>query len=385
MPVEKQNSYDYQNTVRDLSEAFKVVVTNTPVLSSIIEIDQEEATNTKHEWLDLVVSPLSWTIKAGNPYTAGDGVIKFTSNTGAKVGDILQFEKSTGARSTLTAKVTSVNANGIDVGISVYGGSTDEDLAAGTYVQLQSRPKNESTDPDPDNGREPSVSYNQTQIFDRTAKVSKTAQSVKMYGMTDPLGFQVEGQLQQLAYELCRSLYRSPRVMRSASEAGTMGGLLWFMEQAVGNKVLAGGGALSETFLNDALELGKVKGGMNLSTIIAHPVQARKISRFNRATGSALTLGIPQGSTTAGQYVNNFIGELGTLSRIVVDENMDKDKIMLIDPTKTKLKYLRGRRPQDMDATPSQASDYFARRILMEATLQIHNPESQIIISGLSM
>jgi len=43
------------------------------------------ATNTKHEWLEDVVSPIQWTIKAGNAYTAGAGALVLTSNVGAKV------------------------------------------------------------------------------------------------------------------------------------------------------------------------------------------------------------------------------------------------------------------------------------------------------------
>jgi hypothetical protein len=92
----KQLSYDYQNDKRDLGDAFLQVIEKSPVLSTMIRVEGV-ATNTKHEWLEDTVSQSQWTIKAANNYTAGDGSITLTSNTGVKVGDILEFELTTGA------------------------------------------------------------------------------------------------------------------------------------------------------------------------------------------------------------------------------------------------------------------------------------------------
>jgi hypothetical protein len=85
-----------------------------------------------------------------------------------------------------------------------------------------SRPKNEATEATADNGYEPTVQYNVTQIFDRTAKVSNTSLEVPKYGIGGALNYQVERQLLDIAYEMSSTMLRSPRVVRTSTEAGTM-------------------------------------------------------------------------------------------------------------------------------------------------------------------
>jgi hypothetical protein len=231
-----QLSYDFQNNVRDLGNVFNQIIVKDAVFSKLVTIGQP-ASNTKHEWLEDA------------------------STEGFKVGDIIDFEKVDGTRSTLIAKVTNVASN-VQLDIAVYGGSVDENLAIGAIVFLQSRPKNEATLADADAGYEPTVEFNYTQIFDRTAKVSLTGLNVDTYGIGTKINYEVERQLQNLAYEMTIAGLRSSRVQRSASEAGTMGGLLRFLGQATGNKVLAAGGPLSEAMLNDAMELAHSNGAM---------------------------------------------------------------------------------------------------------------------------
>ena len=62
MAVDKQQSFDYNLLKRDLSDVFSVIVQNKPVLSTLIPMDGEVASATKHEWLEDVVSPKSWVL-----------------------------------------------------------------------------------------------------------------------------------------------------------------------------------------------------------------------------------------------------------------------------------------------------------------------------------
>lgn len=376
-----QLSYDYQNQKRDLSDAFMQVVQESPVLSTMIRVDGV-ATNTKHEWLEDVVSPQQWTIKTGNNYTAGAGAIELTSNAGVKVGDILEFELTTGAMGTLKAKVTAVNVNGETISISVYGGSADQNMLAGSIVNLLSRPKNEATEASADNGYEPSVEYNYTQIFDRTAKVSLTSIEVPKYGIGGALDYQVSRQLLDIAYEMNKTMLRQARVQRTSSEAGTMGGVMWFLQAATGNSVNASSGAISMTLINDAVEVAKGNGATGLSILLAHPVQARKISAFNQSGNNPV---VQRADTTTGSYVTTFVSDQGDVMTLVADRNFDKDKVALLDPSKVALVPLQNRQFQDKDATPAGA-DYVARRVIGEYTLQVKNAaEGHAYIYGLSI
>jgi hypothetical protein len=77
MSVNKELSFDYNNLKRDLSDVFSVIVQSKPVLSTLIPMDGEVATATKHEWLEDVVSPKSWVLDGA--YTAGDGEVNVVS------------------------------------------------------------------------------------------------------------------------------------------------------------------------------------------------------------------------------------------------------------------------------------------------------------------
>ena len=78
--ADKVLSYEYANQVRDLSDVFTTIVKNKPVLSTLIPMDGEVATATKHEWLEDVVTPKSWVVTGA--YTAGDGEVLTTSTAG---------------------------------------------------------------------------------------------------------------------------------------------------------------------------------------------------------------------------------------------------------------------------------------------------------------
>lgn len=369
-----QLSYDFQNNVRDLSDAFETIITKSPIFTSLVSLGPV-ATNTKHERLEDVTTPTETQLDGA--YTAGAGSITVDSTTGFKVGDIIDFENaSTQARSTLIAKVTNV-ASATSLDISVYGGSVDENLPDNSIVFLQSRPKNEATLADPDAGYEPTTEYNFTQIFDRTAKVSLTGINVDTYGIGTKINYEVQKQLEQIAYEMVISGLRSPRVERTASEAGTMGGLLRYQGQAAQSQFDVSG-AITESALNEAMELAHANGAMGISTILAHPAQARKISAFVQ---NYRRVNIEQGAGTAiaGTYVQQYISDSGDLLNIVMDRHMDKDKVSLIDPSKVSLVPLQNRAFQDKDATQPGA-DFVARRIIGEYTMQVKNAANSHVL-----
>lgn len=288
------------------------------------------------------------------------------STTGLLVNDILQFEKTTGARSTLLAKVTAVT-NATTIAISVYWGSTDENLLSGAIITLVSRPQLEATSPNPTAGYEPTSEYNYTQIFDRTAKVSKTQQAVDNYLISDAMDYQVERKLFELTYEWANTLYNQARVQRTASEPGTMWGIMRFLKNAAGNSVDAASSAISQTIMNNAFELFHNNGGMNVSLIVCHPVQARKISAFN-TTGNNPQ--VRREDTTTGSYVTTYVSDQGDIVQILADRNFDKDKIALLDMTRIQVVPLRPF--QDSNAA-NNGDDFEARRILGEYTLEVRN------------
>lgn len=386
----KQLSYDYQNTVRDLSDAFQVVVQSNPILrvllGSAVAPDGKPviATNTKHEWLEDVVSPKTVTVNGTR--SIGGATLTVVSTSGVAEGTIFGFKSALGASKTVQLIVTEVT-NSTTLTVSVYGGTTDVQLVATDIGFLVGRPKNESTDPTADDGREPSVEYNYTQIFDRTAKVSLTAQNVKKYGIGNALSYQVQHQLIDLAYEIVASMIYGQRVQRSTSQPGSMGGLLYFLENASGNKVDCSTASISANLLNDAFELAWGNGATGIDTAICNVNQARKISALNTTGNNPI---VTRDDRRAGSVVYEFIsaipvGDKGQVSRIVVEPQFPNDKIALVDLTKGGILPLENRQFQDKDATPAGA-DYAARRIIGEYTMEFKNAaQSHVLLHNMAL
>lgn len=361
----KQVSYDYVNVKRDLGDTFAQVVKKNPVLSTMIRVSSIPAKNTKHEWLEDVVAQAQWNISSN--YTVADGAIELTSNVGVKVGDILEFELSTGKIGTLNFKVTAVNVNGTTISGTVYGGSTDQNMLATTQVYLLARPKNEGTSADPDNGYEPSVQYNYTQIFDRTAKVSKTSVEIDKYGIGGAVNYQVERQLKDIAYEMNRTMLRAPRVQRASSEAGTMWGIMWFLKQGSGNVLDAANAAITMSMINDLFEIIGSNGSEETVVILCNPVQARKISAMNQSGNNPV---VNREDKTTGSYVTTFVSDQGNVATIVADRNFAKDELALLDMTRVLVVPLKNRQFTDENAA-APGDDFVARRVLGEYTLEV--------------
>lgn len=85
-----------------------------------------------------------------------------------------------------------------------------------------------------------------------------------MYGVDSAIDTQVENQLIDLAYEVVNTAIYGQRVERTSSEAGTMGGVLYFLERATGNKVDADGAELSNTIINEGLAKSNENGATQI-------------------------------------------------------------------------------------------------------------------------
>lgn len=397
--MEKEFSYEYQNDVRDLSDVFLTVVKQVPALAvllgaPLLGVDGQPivATNTKHEWLEDSIAPKGWTVNATR--NIAGATLVFTSTVGVREGMVIRFESATGASKTVQLVVTDVNVNGTDLTVSVYGGSTDVQLVQGDVAKLVSLPRGESTDADADDNKEPTTQHNFTQIFDKTAKVSRTAMAKKLYGINATVGqvlnYQVQQQLIQLGYEIGSQLIYGRRVERTGNTPttrGSFGGILYFMQQASGNKIDGSGNPISPDMINDGFELGLSNGATNMSVFVCAPNQARRVSKFNTTGNNPIVIRTDQ---TAGSFVSQFqsdipVGGDAQRSIILVDQSFPKDKVLLMDPSKSRFVPYANGAFSDKDATPNGA-DYVQRRILGEYTYEFKNAaESHILFEDVEI
>lgn len=372
----KMVSYDYVNDKRDLGDLFTQIVQSKPTLSNLFSV-VGKATNTKHEWLEDVVTPSKWTLDAA--YTIAGGSITLLTTAGSRIGDVIQFELPTGARATVQLRVTAITSSTV-LAVAVYGWTTDVNMATASIATLMSRPKNESTSATADDGYEPVAKYNCTQIFDRTAKVSKTSVEIPKFGIGWAMNYQVDRQLQNLAYDIGNTTINMSRVTRTDTAPGSMGWFMWFLKQAIGNVVDASAAALSGTILNNAFEIGADNGADNMVTLACAPNQARRLSAFNTAGNNPV---LSRSETTTGSYVLTFVSDQGHAATIVADRNFDKDKVAIIDPSRINIVPLRAFTDEN---AAGNGDDFYARRILGEYTMEVKNAaECHVYITNLAI
>jgi len=258
-------------------------------------------------------------------------------------------------------------------------------LVATDVAFLIGSPKNESSDPSADSGYEPTAKFNYTQIFDRTAKVSKTSEAVKIYGIESALNYQVKRQLMDLAYEMNNAIIYGRKVLRDGSNPGSMDGILAILEAASGNQVDASAADITPSLLNDAFEQGFANGATSMRTLICAENQARKISGFNVAGNNPI---VTRDERVAGSYVTSFVSDLpiggqGQISQIVVDPNFPKDKIVLVDTNDIGVVPLRSFTDENAAAP---GADYYSRRVLGEYTLELRNAATKhMVIKNLGL
>ena len=268
----------------------------------------------------------------------------------------------------------------------LYGGTPQASLPTNTVVKLVASPLGENSTAVPGDNTEAEVAYNYTQIFERTASVSRTTQAIKHYGVDDPMGREVTHKLSQIYREINASIIHSYRVARSASQRGSLGGVLSMMS---GGAEDVTGGAISKTHLNNLLEVMFTNGAFSDRwAFLMAPNQSRRISAFNTAGTNPLTM-TTRDDRTAGERIMKFEGDLavqsGFTATIVVDPNFPADKIALIDLNNVEFSWVQDSHLRDMDATqPGQ--DGFSRRILGEGTFIMRNSQKHHgLVSGLTI
>ena len=382
-------SYDFQNSVRSLDEVFRTIITKMPALISFIGFvgadgsipqgvslaaPEGMCTNTKHEWLEDSITPKTTTLNNSGAIANTDTTFDVTDGTVFTTGDVIRFESSTVTYDEVM-RITNISTNTLTVDRGTgtgagagYGGTTREtSIADGSNVIRIAKPINESTDASRNaQNQEPSAAYNYTMILEEEAKVSKTAQNVQWYGIENMLNYQVNVGLANLAWQMNDALVNGRRIQRTSSIPGMAGGL----DQYITNSVDGAGATLTADTLNDAIEQTMLLGGLP-KIMVMNTNQSRILSSFDQDA-----IRLVRDDRTRGQAVYRWVSDIpipgGTIDTFIVDMNMRKDTIYLVDPTRVAVVPMQGRSFQDMDST-LPGGDYFSRRILGEYTFVIKN------------
>lgn len=364
-------TYDFQQQVRQMQANVDLILTKAPVLFGLIGTG-EALTQTKFEWQNDYLN--SDTGEAASAVAADATVIT------VKPGDGNKFTVNALVQNGLEVlKVTAVNGDEITVQRG-YDATTPEAIEADAELKVIARPRPEGEEAFRHNEiHDRIVSFNYSQIFSRFAKVSRTQQQVNTYGVSNELDYQVNLRLQEMIREVNNTLIYGRKYQGSGDTIPrTTGGLFAFAQEQGSANIDMGNAAISAEKLNDAVEETFKRGG-RVNTIVCAPNVARQITKLGGDT-----IRTTRGETTSGYQILSFMSDLpgGAVSSVVVDQNMPKDRALLLDTNNIKARYMQNF--YDQDAT-NPGADYFARVVRGELGFEIKNAKESIaVLSNIS-
>ncbi|WHY01868.1 DUF5309 family protein [Neobacillus sp. DY30] len=367
-----QTSYSFQQQVRQMQANVDLILAKAPVLFGLIGTG-EALTQTKFEWQNDYLN--SDTAVASAAKLASDTVIAL------QPGDARKFAVNALVQKGLEVmRVTAVDEGAHTITVQRgFDATTAEAIANNDELKIIARPRPEGEDTFRKNEiNDRLVSFNYSQIFSRYAAVSRTQQQINTYGVEDELDYQVNLRLQEMVREQNNSLIYGRKYVGSGAQPRTTGGLFAFAnEQGSFNKDFANA-EIAAKGLNDAVEAVFTRGG-SVNTILCSPNVARQITKL-----AGNTIQTNRGETQTGHQILSFVSDLpgGAISSVVVDQNMPKDRALLLDVDKIKARYLTP--VYDQDAT-LPGGDYFSRVIRGELGFEIKNAKESIaVLSGIS-
>ncbi|KAB7657659.1 phage major capsid protein [Bacillus sp. B2-WWTP-C-10-Post-4] len=366
------NTYNFQQQVRQMQANVDLILTKAPVLFGLIGTG-EALTQTKFEWQNDYLNSDTGIVKTAAAADVTELVLeagearKFTENAlvqnGLEVLRVVSVDE-------LTNKITVQRG---------YDATIPEAITAKAELKVIARPRPEGEDTFRKNEiNDRLVSFNFSQIFSRYASVSRTQQQVNTYGVEDELDYQVNLRLQELIREANNSLIYGRKYIGSGQQPRSTGGLFAFASEQGSHVQQFGGKEIDAKSLNDAVEQVFVRGG-SANTILCAPNVARQITKLGGDT-----IRTTRQDTAAGYQILSFVSDLpgGAISSVVVDQNMPKDRALLLDTNNIKVRYLTP--IYDQDAT-LPGGDYFSRVIRGELGFEIKNAKESIaVLSGIS-
>ena len=367
-------SYEFANIKRDLSPDLALILKDSPLLISLINVG-ERVTNIKHEWIEdalesdmdtsaAILLPLGTVLQVNHAE-------KYRVNAQVKYEDYDEV-----------MRVISVSGSNMTVerdwgGFGKLLGGTGT-AASGADLRIVARPRPEAEDHGTDESHLVSAAYNAIGIVERYVKVPLTVENLQHYAISDFLEYQVSLREKAIVRELNEWLIYSVRNLATSAVAGQAvnapGGLNYFHSLAGTDKIIshASSATLSQGMLNDIIEEIVLAGG-SPDTILCNTAQGRAISALNKAY-----LQVARQDTQAGQVVYTFqsdLQNLGLIQNIVIDVTYPKNKIAVFERSKIQMKPFEPL--YDVDATPAGA-DYVARQMRGKYTFEFKNAKETI-------
>lgn len=349
----QMTSYGVPDNAIDMSPAFfNIKQPNTP-LFNILGVGKPAKDKTVH-WYDDVRLPTSTTLAAN--YTAADGQMTLTESAFFRVGTVLRCGAT-------VARVTAVNNTTDVVTITVL--ANDANRASGLTVEIVGNGQVEGKAFANTATTTRTERTNVTQIFDETAEVSGTEESiVAVNGITGRMAEEVARKLEYLYLQIARSIWSGVKLAPSTNaDPRLMDGIKNFIATNGYNPT----GATFTQANIDAFLLELRNAGAPLTEIWCNPVVARQFSGL-----MADKVVVERADGVVGQYVRSYLSGLGDQLTINADPGCpDTDAFYVFPSSALALRPLRAVQAQEM----AKVGDAYRKLIVGEYSLEFRNSQ----------
>lgn len=323
---------------------------NRPFLNALLANMGEEIQSTKHEWQDYELAASTVTTATGAVNTTGDTTIGMSADMTniVYVGDILRVE---GTREKL--QVTAVSSTDLTV-TRGFGGTTKATIPSATTLTIVGRPWLESADYADEAGHTPTQRYNYTQIFRRDIKISGSLEGIQLAtaldGANNQLSIEVNLKMREILKEMAGAVIDGVApasvTQGSSSVRRSFNGIV---EQVREGSVASSGAIYTDIASSDFNQntnayrnlVSNLKSlwdaGSTADTIVVN-------SRIKEQLSVNVENGREQfGLTQIARNVQSFSTPWGDY-RIMLDNNVSQDTMVVADMGKLMLHPLAGRR-----------------------------------------
>lgn len=334
-------SYDQAGTyVLSLDQMVDAILLDDSQALNVFGISTDVATQTKHEWDEDELNPV--TMKASANATSGaittsSTILLISASEAGRVtaGTLLRDQLSGKTEVLQVTARTGVSAT-VTRG---YGNTSPQTHAASATYDIVSNPRPEGMTGPKDESKVRTRGYNYTQIFSKGVELTGTAQSIIHNGIDDESAYQIDKRLRELMRELSRTVVMGVRSSDRHSDTvyGTLGGLIDFINFASGGNTNSTAETLTPSVLNAMVKQIWDDGG-NPTHILVGGTQKQKISGFDKEYRRST-----MDTRRAGFTVEEFVSDLGIVLPVVVDRWIPNDTCLIVDGTRIKVLPLRGR------------------------------------------
>lgn len=319
------NSYDIENKIISLSDAFKLMsLPQTPFLNEIKF--GGDIGSTTHKWDDDKM--VATGCKTTAAYAVADGTITVDDVTSLRVDMILQIDLS-------LYRVSSINTSTKVVTIAIVTG--DANHASGSEVKFINNSRVEGSDYQ-DSDRVLTVERtNYTQIMTDYINVTGTAAVIDQRHFKDEVKRQAEKKLERLRFQLNRAI-----LMGIAYDPGNNSGVGRLMG-GVRHYINANGYVPAQTTfsadnLDAFLEYLANKNSFKPTALWMNPTSHKK---FNALHADKII--INNGSADRGEFVDKYLSGIGLKVDLKTDSDIPVGEILALNTADVQVKPLRNR------------------------------------------